>query len=180
MLVNKAMRLLQVMVETKGTEETIQSKQFLGAGCGREAYSLDDDHVVKIPRYIVTDVNRSCYRESKESAYAYGVEQMTTEIAVWEDATEDERELLNPVVAHGEYDGTPFIVAKKVQIAEGIYDDIRDFSKTVEVALAENFETRLGRLCDRHGIDFYDCYSNTGNFGLTKDGRIVITDYGLN
>lgn len=162
---------IETFVNLLAKNERLREKHYLGCGSSREAYSWGE-MVIKLPLG---------YFNNRPSDW--GILQSEKEIDVWENATHLEKKILAEMLCHGKINGCPYIVMEKVFIAEDIETD--EYIGNVE-ELAENgykiprfFDRIIDSLAAKYNLAVPDLVNNSGNFGLNKDKRIVIADYGF-
>lgn len=166
--------------------EDARRKAFLGSGSSRVAYDMGNGYVVKLARDWYAPraerVNHGRY------AYRRGIAQTKKEIELWEGVQNRPEilEVLNPLVLYGKVLDTYYTVTEKIEVAEDIafegYDvlDLAKEKKAKNTAIYELFyEAILDELEERFNVGKGDLIDNLGNFGLTKDNRVVVTDYGF-
>lgn len=156
-----------------------EGRLVLGTGCERIAYKLNDDYVLKIAKhaFIEATEDEDDRYGLDDDRYDYCEEWQTErEIEIWEKMSTEEQSLFNPIVASGKFEGYPFIVSPYVEIEGYGRDSAMVYCKQNELRF--DFEL-LTRVAKKFTLDFYDMTENSSNFGLTKDGKLVVTDFGL-
>jgi len=178
--------------------------RWVGKGSARITYPFIHNgvhYVVKIPR-SKRYMDYANYDEDSNSSYADGIYQSDSEIEVWERSSDEERELLCPIVKYFYYQNLPIIVMPFVDFRSadadedyicgvGKYgectkrccecDDNISFLGYLCKTLKIDFDEFFGRvydLADRLCLSIVDITDNSGNIGI-YDNRVVIMDYGL-
>lgn len=138
-------------------------KKPIGSGASRNAYySRKYGVVVKMmkqfPDYFLGDQNQK-------------------EIELFEKMTPAERKA-TPMLGHGMYKGKSYIVAERVTTFWKLGLSIPDFLDAPRFfsvkKVPEEYKT-IFRVIKKYKI----CDVHAGNIGKTKDGRIVILDFGI-
>lgn len=138
-------------------------KKPIGSGASRNAYYSKKYGVVvkmmkQFPDYFLGDQNQK-------------------EIELFEKMTPAERKA-TPMLGHGMYKGKSYIVAERVTTFEKLGLDTPDFLDAPQSfyvkEVPEEYKT-IFRVIKKYKI----CDVHPGNIGKTKDGRIVILDFGL-
>lgn len=155
----------------------------LGRGSSRVAYDMGNGYVIKLP------LEWYYKREERDLCYRRGLWQTRKEVEVWENVQDSREilEILNPIVLHGRVLDTIYTVTEKIETAEDLeYGGCAD---VLEVAREENakngavffhlFDDIADELKSRFNVSYGDLFDNIGNFGMTNDNRLVITDYGF-
>lgn len=163
----------------------VGAKLSLGVGCERVAYKLNDELVVKIEKD--TMYNKEAFERliGSQEVYNYSKElwdstpegQTRTEVSIYENATEAEKKLLNPLLAHGKFKNGNYTVSPTVRTGKALdYDSLYLLCDVNE----HNFDFKvLSEFCNRFELDYDDIVDNKGNFGLNLKGEPVVIDFGL-
>lgn len=157
----------------------------LGEGCERIAYQLNEDYVVKIEKKAM--FNEENYKENEKdtkiSLYYLNLRdasyegQFDREFELVDLLTEEESKVINPIVDVGEFNDGLYCISPKVTTGMelkcySVEELCEKYDKTFDYEALNEFG-------EKHGLDIYDMTDNSGNFGINKDGDIVIIDYGL-
>lgn len=157
-------------------DSVFEKAKRLGTGCERIAYEITEALVLKVRKDIFIPTEESeCYWDDR---YDWSDEEQTErEIKIWEELSPEEKKLFNPILFHGEFMGYTFTICPKVEIAGDDYEDLDEFLYGIG---DHSFDLSLLQdISDRYELDAYDMVSNVQNFGKNKDGKAVITDFGL-
>lgn len=163
----------------------VGAKLSLGAGCERVAYKLNDELVVKIEKDIM--YNKEAFERliGSQEVYKYSRElwdstpegQTGAELDIYKNATEAEKKLLNPLLAHGKFKNGTYTVSPVVKTGKILeYDNLYQLCNINELDF--DFEL-LSEFCYKFDLDFDDIVDNKGNFGLNLKGEPVVIDFGL-
>lgn len=162
------------------------NKKIIGIGSARYAFNFGDNLVLKISnRYF----ERERYKEDFENPYnelLYGINQTKKEIQVWDCTDVYTRLVLAKIYFHGEINGVPFVVMEKLCTSEvecrDYYisnDDAHCMAKELKAKLPKGYMRMLDRLSDMFNLCSGDFFENSGNYGITREGRMVLCDYGF-
>lgn len=156
-------------------DERKANNRTLGTGCERIAYALNPGYIVKIAKHAF--INMELDEDDWDDRYDYSEEWQTEkEIEIWKQMSPEEQSLFSPIVAHGKFDSFPFIVSPMIDIIGGIGNSAMDYCKKNEIEF--DFDL-LRSVAEKFDLDFYDMTENSNNFGITREGKLVITDFGL-
>lgn len=157
----------------------------LGNGCERIAYKLTEDLVVKINKEAMFNEEiLEPFKDDNEllkyrrALWDFCVEEQTElELEIFEGLKEDEKEIFNPILARDVFNNQIFTISPRITTGRdlGVYSL---FSLESKLECGFDFDT-LRDVCDRYELDFQDVVDNSGNFGVNKDGKIVVIDFGL-
>ena len=183
---------MEIRTVNKSVDEIIQGAIYLGNGASKEAY-LKDDTVYKVPRgrYLierVLDTTQIHYpnKISEVDAFLSKIDYMETkmvwplgqfaiELLIWE--------ALKELEAEG-YDISCFAAIKDYYLDKNgvlvIEQEVAKIDWTVIDEQWDNFNAKIEKLdeaLEAKGIVLRDV--REGNCGVTKDGRVVLFDFGI-
>ena len=156
----------------------LHTHDYVGSGCARNVFRLDENYVVKISRDTVVD-----YATVEGDAYAGGIHQSLKEIEVYKNTPMGLRYLINPIIDRGIYNGHVYIVQEYVEV-EGSLDD--GYCTYSEYAQSfgydkEEIDERVNdirEMCDYFGLSYDDILEFSANIGHHPQRGVVIVDYG--
>ena len=165
--VERFIRLLQEDIK-------LRQRCNIGRGSSRSVYEFGD-MVIKLPcGFFQDDVDDM------------GILQSKKEIDVWCGCGPMQRKLLASMYAYGEIDNVPYIVMEKITVAEDVdcspqiaNYEIADYAQKHGFRIVKNYWRILNHLIGRFNLKEADLFENAGNFGITKDKKIVLCDYGF-
>lgn len=171
------LRLALTVLEKCKYDRKYEMNRTLGMGCERVAYALSPGLVVKIAKHAFIGSIDDADEDDIDDRYDYSEEWQTEkEIEIWEKMLPEEKALFNPILVSGEFDGFAFAVSPMVEIEEGESRDAVDYCK--RNGLQFDFEL-LRKVAKKYDLDYFDMVENTANFGRNKEGKLVVTDFGL-
>lgn len=156
---------------------TLYNNQFLGSGCARNVYKLDDNYVVKISRDKIVD-----YVTDEGSSYAGGVHQSLREIEVFNSTPLGLRYLINPIVEKGIYNGHVYIVQEYAEV-DGDLDDYCTYAERARNLGYDEDEiydmiNDVYEMCEYFDLNTDDILEFSANVGYHSQRGLVIIDYG--
>lgn len=176
-------RAKEFLSELQSMSPKVRAQYFLGRGSAREVYLFEEKYVIKISRFTVHQGNPPDRYETLDYIQNSGRGQTEKEIKIHNECDDKYRYLLNPIIAHGEFEGVPFVVMPKLKIAENITDyrveNLDEFIVWYDLAITWKFNQDLEEFAEKYGLDYSDLCENTGNFGVNGSNRLLIADYGF-
>lgn len=180
-MINEARELLEKIYHNP----RLGAQLALGNGCERIAYKLTEDLVVKIGKEAMFDeeILEACKDDAelfkyRRALWDYTIEDQTElELEIFNGLEEKEKGLFNPILEKDVFNNQIFTISPRITTGRdlGIYSL---FSLEDKLESGFDFDT-LRDVCDRYELDFQDVVDNSGNFGVNKQGEIVVIDFGL-
>ena len=176
-MMNPTVEFIKSFIQNLIDDRDFRKTYFLGEGSSREAYRINKDLVLKLPRFFDEPA------KERPSAFYYGLCQSNVEIDVWEDASDKVRAILNPIVLYGVHGDIVWEVQPMVSVAEHISSTytVVDFAEEqgAEFIAEREYDEILDELIKCHKLQDGDLYDNRGNYGLNAHNKVVIIDYGF-
>lgn len=174
---NELLKLAYRVLEKCKSDRKYEENRTLGMGCERVAYALSTELVVKIAKHAFIGSPLEDDVDEWDERYDYSEEWQTEkELEIWDKLSDKEKTLFNPILANGEFSGFPFIISPLVEINEERFSNAIDYAEREKIDF--DFEL-LEKISKEYELDYTDMVENTSNFGLTREGKMVITDFGL-
>ena len=150
---------------------------YLGSGCARKVFKLDDNYVVKISNDKIVD-----YVTEESASFARGVHQSLKEIEVFNSTPIGLRYLINPIIEKGVYNGHVYIVQEYVKV-DGDIDEYCSYEEYAKELGYDNEEideriNDIYEMCEYFEISHEDILDFSANIGCHPQKGLVIIDYG--
>jgi len=141
-------------------KQAINDGSLLGGGIARKAYALND--------YVVVKKYRSEYSQDGQSE---------NEIEFYNDYYDEFKDLMPEMYGYMYLDGELVLFVERVQCINCIIGDFINYEWEATRKQRKKILNRIVEFIKTTKV--YDCSDNTQNWGITKDGRIVILDCGF-